>query len=64
MEGLDKASAEQMKRLIQIDDNIAMIRTDLKEYARQAREQIRDLEKQKARLREELGQLPLFGGDK
>lgn len=53
---------EQMRRIIQYDDNIDHLRKDLKEYAAQAREQIRDLKRQKAAARENLGQLPLFGG--
>jgi len=57
---IDKANIEELKKLVQIDDNIKFIKDDLREYARGARDQIRDLEKQKAKIRESLGQISMF----
>lgn len=37
---IDRESIEDLKKLVQIDDNIKLIRDDLKEYASGAREQI------------------------
>ncbi len=59
-EKIDKANIEELKKLVQIDDNIKFIKDDLREYARGAREQIRDLEKQKAKIRESIGQISMF----
>lgn len=63
MSDLDKASPEQMKKLIMIDDNIDLIRKDLKLYAKEARETIKDLKRQKKTLRDEISQIPLFEGE-
>jgi len=62
--GLEKAEMSQLKRMVEIDDNIDFIRKDIKEYVKQGRESIKSLIAEKKRVREELNQIPLFGTEK
>lgn len=59
---LDKASTEQLRELVRIDDNIELIRKDVKDYAKQARDEIKSLQAQKRRVRENINQGELFDG--
>jgi hypothetical protein len=57
---LEAADPEVLMQMVRIDDNIELVRQDLKEYQKAAKETIKDLVSQKKRLRSNLSQLPLF----
>jgi len=57
---LDNAPIENLRRIVEIDDNIDLIRHDMKEYCKEARETMRRLEKKKKSIRDNISQPSLF----